>query len=230
MERNTGKMEEEKKEVTEEVEKSKSPKEEKMGKVERKIKNSEKKSIVPRTAVKALINGFVAYGILIFFIFLTITIFTTWLVDNNMDRVNYDVLKYSLPLIAVFLIFFLVRVTCHLSTFDLFKNCKIEKEEVDGVCTKMNFFYICLIAFAVAAIVLYMIMRFSNERIQVDRDLIAYRETNSILAEEKEKELIEQYEANRANTLVQTMIVEVGLLLGIFSLIPTQRRLINRYN
>jgi len=230
MERNTGKMEEEKKEVTEEVEKSKSPKEEKMGKVERKIKNSEKKSIVPRTAVKALINGFVAYGILIFFIFLTITIFTTWLVDNNMDRVNYDVLKYSLPLIAAFLIFFLVRVTCHLSTFDLFKNCKIEKEEVDGVCTKMNFFYICLIAFAVAAIVLYMIMRFSNERIQVDRDLIAYRETNSILAEEKEKELIEQYEANRANTLVQTMIVEVGLLLGIFSLIPTQRRLINRYN
>ena len=224
-------MEEEKKEVTEEVKKNEKPKkEEKMGKVERKIKTADKKSIVPRTAVKALINGFVAYGILIFFIFLTITIFTTWILDNNMDKINYDVLKYSLPLIAAFLIFFLVRVTCHLSTFDLFKNCKIEKEEVDQVCTKMNFFYICMIAFAVAAIVLYMVMRFSNERIQVDRDLMAYKETNSVLAEEKEKELIQAYEENKANTLVQTLIVEVGLLLGLFSLVPTQRRLINRYN
>ena len=75
-----------------------------------------------------------------------------------------------------------------------------------------------------------MIMRFSNERIQVDRDLIRYRESNSIIAEEKEAELIQEYEGNRANTLIQTLIIETGLLLGIFSLIPNQRRLINRYN
>lgn len=190
----------------------------------------EKKSIVPRTAVKALINGFVAYGILLIFIFLTIAIFTTWVVDNNRDVVNYDVLKYTLPLMAAFLIFFLVRGTCRLSTYDLFKNCKIEKEEVDNVCTKMNFFYICLVAFSVATIIIYMITRFSNERIQIARDLMVYNQANSIYAEEKEEELIEEYEINRANTLVQTLIVEMGLLLGIFSLIPNQRRLIERYN
>ena len=190
----------------------------------------EKKSIVPRTAVNALINGFVAYGILLIFIFLTIAIFTTWVVDNNRDVVNYDVLKYTLPLMAAFLIFFLVRGTCRLSTYDLFKNCKIEKEEVDNVCTKMNFFYICLVAFSVATIIIYMITRFSNERIQIARDLMVYNQANSIYAEEKEEELIEEYEINRANTLVQTLIVEMGLLLGIFSLIPNQRRLIERYN
>lgn len=204
--------------------------EEKEEVVEKKVTSNEKKSIVPRTAVKALINGFVAYGILLIFIFLTIAIFTTWLVDNNREAVNYDVLKYTLPLMAAFLLFFLVRLTCHLSTFDLFKNCKIEKEEVDNVCTKMNFFYICLVAFSVATIVIYMITRFSNERIQIARDIMVYNQANSVYADEKEQELIEEYEVNRANTIVQTLIVEMGLLLGIFSLIPNQRRLIERYN
>ena len=210
-------MEEEKKESTEKVEK----------KTEKK---SERKSILPRTATKALINGFVAYGVLLIFIFLTIAVFTTWMVENNKDVVNYDVLKYSLPLMAGFLIFFMVRATCRLSTFDLFKNCKKKKDEVDNVCTKMNFFYICLIAFSVAIIIIYMITRFSNERIQIDKELMLYKQTNYTLIDEKEEELISNYEQNRANTLVQTLIIEMGLLLGIFSLIPNQRRLIELYN
>ena len=189
-----------------------------------------KKSIMPRTAVKGLINGFIAYGILIIFIFLTVVIFTTWIVDNNKDVVDYNVLKYSLPLMAAFIIFFLVRGTCRLSTYDLFKNCKIEENEIDQVCTKMNFFYICLIAFSVVTIIVYLITRFSNERIQIDRDVMNYSQANSVYAEEKEQELIEEYEINRSNILIQTLIVEMGLLLGIFSLIPNQRRLINLYN
>ena len=205
-------------------------KQEKKENVEKKVTSIEKKSILPRTAVKALINGFVAYGILLIFIFLTITVFTTWIVDNNKNVVNYDVLKYTLPLLAAFLIFFLVRANCRLSTFDLFKNCKIEKEEIDKVCTKMNFFYICLIAFSVITIIIYLTTRFSNERVQISRDLMIYNQTNSIYAEEKEQELIEEYQTNKANTLVQTLIIEMGLLLGIFSLIPNQRRLIERYN
>ena len=210
-------MEEEKKETTEQVEK----------KVQKKL---EKKSILPRTAVKALINGFVAYGVLLIFIFLTIAVFTTWLVDNNKNVINYDVLKYSLPLMSSFLIFFMVRATCRLSTYDLFKNCKIEKEELDNVCTKMNFFYICLVAFSVVVIIIYLITRFSNERVQINRDLMIYSQTNSVYIEEKESELIKEYESNKADTLIQTLIVEMGLLLGIFSLIPNQRRLIERYN
>lgn len=205
-------------------------KQKKIGKVEKAASMAEKKSILPRTAVKALINGFVAYGILLIFIFLTITIFTTWVIDNHRDVVDYNVLKYSLPLLAAFLIFFLVRATCHLSTFDLFKNCKIDKEEIDGVCVKMNFFYICLVAFSVVTIIVYLITRFSNERVQINRDLMVYNQANSVYADEKEQELMEEYETNRANTLVQTLIVEMGLLLGIFSLIPNQRRLIERYN
>lgn len=191
----------------------------------------EKKNIVPRTAVKGLINGFIAYGILLIFIFLSITIFTAWLVGNHKDVVDYNVLKYSLPLLAAFLIFFLIRATCRLSTFDLFKKCKIKKDEVDTVCNKMNFFYVCLIAFSVAIIIIYLITRFSNERINIAKDLSVYSQTNTqSYVDKKEEELISAYEENRADILIQTLIIEMGLLLGIFSLIPNQRRLIERYN
>ena len=74
----------------------------------------DKKYIVPKTAVKALINGFVSYGILLIFIFLSIIVFITWLVENNKEVVNYDILKYTLPMLSAFLIYFLVRSTCRL--------------------------------------------------------------------------------------------------------------------
>ena len=194
------------------------------------IKMPKKKSIIPRTAVKGLINGFVAYGILLLFIFLSIAVVITWFIENHKDMIDYNVLKYTIPLLGAFLIFFIVRATCRLSTFDLFKTCKIKKGEVENVCGKMNFFYICVVAFSVITIIFYLITRFSNEKILIVRDLSNYSQSNSYYAREKEEELIENFEANRADTLVQTLIVEMGLLLGIFSLIPNQRRLIERYN
>ncbi len=194
------------------------------------VEKENKKSIIPRTAVKGLINGFVAYGILLIFIFLSITVVVTWFVENHKDSVDYSVLKYSLPLLAAFLIFFIIRATCRLSTFDLFKNCKIKEEEIENVCTKMNLFYICVVAFSVFTIIIYLITRFSNAKILTDRDLSNYSQSNSYYARQKEEEIIEEFEENRADILVQTLIIETGLLLGIFSLIPNQRRLIERYN
>ena len=190
----------------------------------------EKKNILPRTAVKALINGFVSYGILLLFIFLSMIVLTVWAVDNNKDVIKYDILKYTLPSIAAFIIFFFVRVTCRLSTFDLFKNCKIEKDEINNVCTKMNFFYICLIGFSVITIIIYLMTKFSNDRVQISRDIMIYSEVNSVYAQEKESELIYEYEKNKSDIIMETMIVEIGLLLGIFSLIPKQKKLIERYN
>lgn len=191
---------------------------------------NEKKSVLPRTAVRGLITGFVSYGIILMVIFLAAVVLITYFIDNHKDIMNYDILKYTLPLLAVVTIFFLVRFTCKLSTFDSFKYCKIEKEEINEVCTKMNFFYICLIAFSVVVIIVYLITRFSNERVQINRDLMIYRQYNSIYAEEKEREIIDEYESNRVNTLFQTVVAEIGLLLGIFSLIPVQKKLIERYN
>lgn len=193
-------------------------------------KNVNKKNIIPRTAVKGLINGFISYGILLVFIFLSITVVVTWFVDNHIASINYNVVKYTLPIMGAFLIFFLVRATCRLSTFDLFKKCKIEKDDVNKVCSKMNFFYICVVAFSIIAILTYLMARVGNEKVQITRDLMNYSSSVSAYAEKKEQELIVKYEEERADALTQTLIIETGLLLGIFSLIPNQKKLIERYN
>ena len=193
-------------------------------------KNVNKKNIIPRTAVKGLINGFISYGILLVFIFLSITVVVTWFVDNHIASINYNVVKYTLPIMGAFLIFFLVRATCRLSTFDLFKKCKIEKDDVNKVCSKMNFFYICVVAFSIIAILTYLMARVGNEKVQITRDLMNYSSSVSDYAEKKEQELIVKYEEERADALTQTLIIETGLLLGIFSLIPNQKKLIERYN
>lgn len=193
-------------------------------------KNVNKKNIIPRTAVKGLINGFISYGILLVFIFLSITVVVTWFVENHIASINYNVVKYTLPIMGAFLIFFLVRATCRLSTFDLFKKCKIEKDDVNKVCSKMNFFYICVVAFSVIAILTYLMARVGNEKVQITRDLMNYSSSVSSYAEKKEQELIVKYEEERADYLIQTLIIETGLLLGIFSLIPNQKKLIERYN
>ena len=203
-----------------------------MGK-ENELKNeniAEKKSIIPRTAVKGLINGFIAYGILIFFIFFIFKALITWYINNNINLFNYDVLKFTLPTIFAIVIFYLIRFICRLSTYDLFKNCKIEKNEISKVVSKMNLFYIGLSLFFVVLIIVYMLTIFNNEKMQIERDLMIYKNSNSIYADEKEEELIREFEINKSNTIIQTVIIEMGLLLGVFSLTTTQKKFIERYN
>ena len=78
---------------------------------------------------------------------------------------------------------------------------------------------------------IYLMTRFSNEKITIARDVSQYSSSvSSSYADAKEKELIEEYENNKIDTLTQTTIVEIGLLLGIFSLISNQKKLIERYN
>ena len=42
--------------------------------------------------------------------------------------------------------------------------------------------------------------------------------------------MISDFQMDRATTLIQTIIVEFGLLFGLFALTGTQKTFINRYN
>ena len=62
------------------------------------------------------------------------------------------------------------------------------------------------------------------------RDLINYSQSNSYYAREKETEIIKNFEETRTDNIIQTMIIEAGIMLGIFSIMPSQKKLIERYN
>lgn len=198
---------------------------------ETKEKAPKKIFISSRTAVKGLINGFVSYGVLIAFIFLTIIVICSWVLNNNRDILNYEILKYTLPIIGSVLAFFLIRGICKLSTYDLFKKCKLKKENVDEVCTKMNFFYICCVAFSVFFIIVYMTTRFHNEAQSINKLTETYfKDSGSSYAEYMESTMLEEFENDKLDLLIGVTILESGLILGLFSLITNQKRLVERYN
>jgi len=195
------------------------------------MEEKNKKNITSRTAIKGLINGFVAYSILIFFIIFILNIIISWQFENNINLKNNQILIYTIPTIGSIIIFFLIRGICKLSTFDLFKNCQIKDENINSVSSKMNLFFIGCIIFSVLIIIISLISRFNNEKINIQHfSNIYYSNFNENFAEQLTNELIDEFKENQAKTLIQTIIVETGLLLGIFSLIPTQKKLIKKYN
>ena len=189
----------------------------------------DKKNISTKTAVKGLINGFIAYGILILFLFIVLVVLISYSINKNINSINYDILKYSLPLIGSFLAFFLIRLVCKLSTFDLFKKCQIEKDEIHKVSSKMNLFFMSLIIISVILIIMFLNIRFHNEKITIkELSNNYYSQYTEDFANHLTVELIRDFQVSRTDTLLQTIIIEIGLLLGIFSLIPTQKKLIEK--
>lgn len=191
----------------------------------------EKKHIDKKVAVKGLINGFIAYGILLMFLFVSLIVFVSWLLNNHKDSINYDILKYTLPILAAFLAFFLIRLVCRLSTFDLFKKCKIYKKDVNKVSSAMNFFFIGCVIISVILILVILNVKFNNQKIDIQQSSTRYyTEFSEPFAEYLTLEMIYNFREERAITLIQVIIMETGLLFGLFSLVSTQKKYIEKYN
>ena len=95
----------------------------------------------------------------------------------------------------------------------------------------MNLFFIGLIILSVLSIILFLSVKFNNEKYNTRKLIDSYNEQYSEnFANYLTLEELKDFQVNRTNTIIQTVILETGLLLGIFSLIPGQKRLIEKYN
>ena len=191
----------------------------------------DKKRIEKRVAIKGLINGFIAYGVLLMFIFFSLIVLISWFLNKYQDSLNYNVLKYTLPVVASFLAFFLMRLVCRLSTYDLFKKCKVDKKYVDSISSKMTIFFIGCIIISILLVIVILNVRFYNEKIDIqETSATYYSELTDSFAEYLTNEMIYEFRAERPIVIIQTVIIETGILFGLISLISIQKNLIERYN
>lgn len=190
----------------------------------------EKKLIPAKTVVKALIKGFVSYGIIIGFLLLVIalTLFTS---ISSISGENQKILSITIPLFFAFVLYFAVHSICKISTIDLFKGCKTNSENVSAISQKMNlFFLICIILLVILSNCL-LVLKLYNTRKSIDVVSETYNQvfsdnftqflTNKMLAE---------FNESKNQTLVSTVIIELSLVVSFFSLIPYQKKLILEYN
>ena len=190
----------------------------------------EKQEISARTTVKAIITGFVSYGIILIFIGLLIYAG----VENflsNFSGTSTRGLYITIPLIADVLLFLVLRLICKLSTFDVFKKCKTKEDNYKRINKFMNIFFIACIIIAVFVFsnLLYLNLKF--QLTSINYSLMQY---NQVFTENHinmiHERINEQFENSKINLIISTSIFSAGVAISFLSLIPYQRKMITRYN
>lgn len=190
----------------------------------------EKKEISSKTTVRAIITGFVSYGIIINFICLLLLSIGNYFL-NQLSTENADILYITLPLIVAVIVYFLAHLICRISTYDVFKKCKTNPENYKKIIKNLNIFFIICIAFSIILFLglLYLNLQFQTKTIEYSvmqyREVFSEEHTNIL-----KNEMTELYNASKINLIKSTIILEIGFTFAFLSLIPYQRKMITKYN
>ena len=194
------------------------------------MKKEDKQEITLGTTVKAVITGYVAYGILIGFVAYMAGIIINYCF-KSIPSANIRVLSITLPLIEAIFIYFIVRGVCKLSVHDVFKKCKTNPENLSRVNSRLSLFIMIVIAVYVAGSIMILQTDFKSKQESIV--VSSYRYQN-LYSEEHARNLTNEmqveFDEEKENTIISTIIIELGMVISLFSVIPLQRKLIEKQN
>ncbi len=190
----------------------------------------EKKEINAKTTVKAIITGFVSYGIIVIFICLLVFAIGNYFLSQFSNTTSRG-LYITLPIIAIILLYFIIHLVCRISTYDVFKKCKTNPENYKTIVSTLNiFFIICIIL----SIILFLSLLYLNLDFQLKSIKLAELQYKEVFSDEHINLLKHQmyniYNESKINLTISTIILEIGVSISILSLIPYQRKMILKYN
>ena len=190
----------------------------------------EKKEINTKTTIKAIITGFVSYGIITMFIcFLAIAFGNKFLGFFSGKQANG--LYITVPLMAAIMLYFLIHAICRISTYDVFKKCKTNPENYKSINNYLTFFFIVCIVFS---IILFSTMLYYNLKYQVTYiEFFKVQYMNSYpdaYLDTMLKDMTDNYINSKANLINSTVILIAGVSISFLSLINYQRKMLTKYN
>ena len=193
-------------------------------------KRVDKKEISAGTTVKAVITGYMAYGILLGFIAFVVTIVVNWSIAQ-IPNIDHRALSITLPVLGVCLLYFIVHGVCKLSIYDVFRKCKTNPSRMEKICTRLNLFVLICVSVSVIAIIFNLVLNFNNERKAIE---IASSKYSSVFSEQFSekltKDMLNNFQEEKTNTMISTIILELGMVFSYLSIIPYQKNLIEKYN
>lgn len=192
--------------------------------------SKEKKEITAKATTKAIINGYIAYGILIGFIVYVLGLGVNSIL-KTLPNINGQGLSITISLIGAILLYFVLHGVCKLSIYDVFKKCKTNPENTSKVISRLNLFVIlCVVFFAIASISILLI-NFNNQQQAIELATYKYSAIHSKeFVSKLENEMIIEFNETKANMVIATIILELGIVVSCFSIIPLQKKLIEKYN
>ena len=190
----------------------------------------ERKEINAKTTVKAIITGFVSYGIITIFICLLIFAIGNYVLSQFTSK-SAQGLYVTLPLIASIFLYFIIHLICRISTYDVLKKCKVNPNNYKWIIKSLNIFFIICI---VLSIILFLSLLYLNLKYQLKSIELASVQYREVFSENHIKilqsEMNSIYELSKSNLTTSTVILVIGLSISFLSLIPYQRKMILEYN
>ena len=190
----------------------------------------EKKEISARTTVKAIITGFVSYGIIINFLCLLIIAIGNYFLKNVPGSTARG-LYITLPLMAVIIIYFIIHIICRLSTYDVFKKCKTNPDNYKNIIKYLNIFFIVCIFLSIILFLGLLNLNLQYQAKSIDYAVLKYNEIFSVEhTNQLKEEMLSTFNSSKGNLTTSTIILELGFAISFLSLIPYQRKMILKYN
>ena len=190
----------------------------------------EKKEISARTTVKAIITGFVSYGIIINFLCLLIIAIGNYFLKNVPGSTARG-LYITLPLMAVIIIYFIIHIICRLSTYDVFKKCKTNPDNYKNIIKYLNIFFIVCIFLSIILFLGLLNLNLQYQAKSIDYAVLKYNEIFSVEhTNQLKEEMLSTFNSSKGNLTTSTIILELGFAISFLSLIPYQRKMILTYN
>lgn len=190
----------------------------------------EKKEISARTTVKAIITGFVSYGIIINFLCLLIIAIGNYFLKNVPGSTARG-LYITLPLMAVIIIYFIIHIICRVSTYDVFKKCKTNPDNYKNIIKYLNIFFIVCIFLSIILFLGLLNLNLQYQAKSIDYAVLKYNEIFSVEhTNQLKEEMLSTFNDSKENLTTSTIILELGFAISFLSLIPYQRKMILKYN
>ena len=190
----------------------------------------ELKEIGAKTTVKAIITGFVSYGIIAVFIFLLIFAIGNHFL-SHFSETAANGLYVTIPLLASIMLYFIIHLICRISTYDVLKKCKVNPKHYSTIVKSLNIFFIICIILCIITFLSLLYLNLEYQLKSIELASIKYKE---VFSENHIKILRSKmnstFESSKINLTKSTVILVIGLSLSFLSLIPYQRKMILEYN
>ena len=191
----------------------------------------EKKEISTRTTIKAIITGFVSYGIITMFIsFLIISFGNRFL--SYFSGKQADGLYITIPLMAAILLYFIIHAICRISTYDVFKKCKTNPDNYKAINKYLAFFFIVCVVFSVVLFssMLYYNLLYQAKYIEFFKVQYTIESLPDTYIDSMLSDMTTRYNDSKINLITSTIILISGVSISFLSLINYQKKMLTKYN
>lgn len=179
-----------------------------------------------KNVLKSNVVLFLTYGILTGFIFILITI----IVKCTLHNIHNTFLSVTLSLISGILIFYLSHFVCKSSTLESFRKIKLSEENTKPFLQKMNLLFLICIILSILFCIGYLFIYNQLFLNAIAEAYEKYEFISSDFANQVVQKITEEYHQSLGGQIASTIIIELSLVVSFFSLIPYEKKMLEKYN